>query len=117
MANPLPLHERHVAAGATLEAVSDWELPVAYGAPADEYKRARHDVGLVDRGHFGILELTGRDGATFLHAVVSNAVKALGPGQGCGANLLDVQGKVQVVLGVWVAAGRRVVDTPQSQSQ
>src|SRR5437867_13195144 len=81
MANPLPLHERHVAAGATFEAVSDWELPVAYGAPADEYKRARHDVGLVDRGHFGILELTGRDRATFLHALVSNEVKALSPGQ------------------------------------
>src|SRR3989441_2206057 len=117
MANPLPLHERHVAAGATLEAVSDWELLVAYGAPADEYKRARHDVGLVDRGHFGILELTGRDRATFLHAVVSNEVKALGPGQGCAATLLDVHGKVQVVLVVWVAADRIFVVTPPAMAQ
>src|SRR2546426_845387 len=117
MANPLPLHERHVAAGATLEAVSDWELPVAYGAPADEYKRARHDVGLVDRGHFGILELTGRDRATFLHALVSNEVKALSPGQGCAATLLDVHGKVQVVLVVWVVADRIFVVTPPAMAR
>src|SRR5437667_4016007 len=117
MANPLPLHERHVAAGATFEAVSDWELPVAYGAPADEYKRARHDVGLVDRGHFGILELTGRDRATFLHALVSNEVKALSPGQGCAATLLDVQGKVQVVLVVWVVADRIFVVTPPAMAR
>jgi len=117
MANPLPLHERHVAAGATFEAVSDWELPVAYGAPADEYKRARHDVGLVDRGHFGILELTGRDRATFLHALVSNEVKALSPGQGCAATLLDVHGKVQVVLVVWVVADRIFVVTPPAMAR
>src|SRR5437773_8721630 len=116
MANPLPLHERHVAAGATFEAVSDWELPVAYGAPADEYKRARHDVGLVDRGHFGILELTGRDRATFLHALVSNEVKALSPGQGCAATLLDVHGKVQVLLFVWVADDRIFVVTPPAMA-
>src|SRR5881409_188344 len=117
MANPLPLHERHVAAGATLEAVSDWELPVAYGTPADEYKRARHDVGLVDRGHWGVLELTGSDRATFLHALLSNEVKALAPGQGCAATLLDVHGKVQVVVSVWVADDRIFVVTPPSMAQ
>src|SRR6266540_2925932 len=117
MANRLPLHERHVTAGAKLEPVSDWELPVAYGDPAEEYKLARRDVGLVDRGHFGVLELTGRDRATFLHALVSNEVKALGPGQGCAATLLDVHGKVQVVLFVWVADDRIFVVTPPAMAQ
>src|SRR2546427_3899553 len=95
MANRLPLHERHVAAGAKFESFADWELPVAYGNPAEEYALVRRGVGLLDRGHFGLLELTGRDRAAFLHALVSNEVKALGPGQGCAATLLDVYGKVQ----------------------
>src|SRR3989442_5048063 len=117
MANRLPLHERHVAAGAKSESLSDWELPVAYGNSAEEYALVRRGVGLLDRAHFGLLELTGRDRAAFLHALVSNEVKALGPGQGCAATLLDVHGKVQVVLFVWVADDRILVLTPPAMAQ
>src|SRR6266852_758913 len=117
MANRLPLHERHVAAGAKFESLADWELPVAYGNPAEEYALVRRGVGLLDRGDFGLLELTGRDRAAFLHALVSNEVKALGPGQGCAATLLDVHGKVQVVLFVWVVDDRILVVTPPAMAQ
>ena len=85
-------------------------------APADEYAQVRRRVGLLDRSDFGILELTGRDRATFLHALVSNEIKALGPGQGCAATLLDVHGKVQVVLLVWVADDRIFVLTPPAMA-
>jgi len=117
MANRLPLHERHAAAGAKFENVADWELPVTYGDPAAEYALVRRSVGLLDRGHVGMLELTGRDRAAFLHALVSNEVKALGPGQGCAATLLDVYGKVQVVLYVWVADDRIFVVTPPAMAE
>jgi len=63
-----------------------------------------------------VLELTGRDRATFLHALVSNEIKALGPGQGCAATLLDIHGKVQVVLFVWVAEDRIFVVTPPAMA-
>ena len=85
-------------------------------APADEYAQVRHRVGLLDRSDFGILELTGRDRATFLHALVSNEIKALGAGQGCAATLLDVHGKVQAVLFVWIAEDRILVVTPPSMA-
>jgi len=85
-------------------------------APADEYAHVRRRVGLLDRSDFGILELTGRDRATFLHALVSNEIKALGSGQGCAATLLDVHGKVQVVLFVWVADDRIFVVTPPAMA-
>src|SRR5438093_486461 len=117
MANRLPLHDRHLAAGAGFESVGEWELPFAYGQPAEEYRAARNAVGLVDRGHWGVLELTGRDRATFLHALLSNEIKALAPGQGCAATLLDVHGKVQVVVSVWVADDRIFVVTPPSMAQ
>src|SRR5881296_1834871 len=86
-------------------------------APSEQYALVRRQVGFLDRGDFGVLELTGRDRAAFLHALVSNEVKALGPGQGCAATLLDVHGKVQVVLFVWVADDRIFVVTPPSMAQ
>jgi folate-binding protein YgfZ len=86
-------------------------------APSEEYALVRHQVGLLDRSEFGVLELTGRDRATFLHALLSNEIKALGPGQGCAATLLDVHGKVQVVLFVWVADDRIFVVTPPAMAE
>lgn len=85
-------------------------------AAPEEYARVRHQAGLLDRGDFGVLALTGRDRATFLHALVSNEIKALGAGQGCAATLLDVHGKVQVVLFVWVAEDRIFVVTPPAMA-
>jgi folate-binding protein YgfZ len=85
-------------------------------AAADEYTLVRRQVGLLDRSDFGVLELTGRDRAAFLHALVSNEIKALTPGQGCAATLLDVHGKVQVVLFVWVADDRIFVVTPPAMA-
>src|SRR4029450_7620149 len=84
--------------------------------PSQEYALARQKVGLLDRTDFGVLELTGRDRASFLHALVSNEIKALGPGQGCAATLLDIHGKVQVVLFVWVADDRIFVVTPPAMA-
>jgi tRNA-modifying protein YgfZ len=85
-------------------------------APSDEYTLIRRQVGFLDRTDFGVLELTGRDRATFLHALLSNEIKALTPGQGCAATLLDVHGKVQVVVYVWVADDRIFVVTPPAMA-
>src|SRR5215475_14974350 len=85
-------------------------------AAPEEYALVRSRVGLLDRGDFGVLELTGRDRASFLHALVSNEIKALGAGQGCAATLLDVHGKVQVVVFVWVADDRIFVVTPPAMA-
>src|SRR5260370_31759679 len=92
-------------------------LPRADAAAAEEYRAARRGVGLVDRGDHGVVEVTGRDRATFLHALLSNEVKALAPGQGCAATLLDVHGKVQVVLSVWVLDDRILLVTPPGMAQ
>ena len=106
MANRLLLHERHVAAGARFVTVCDWDLPADYGDASAEYAAARRGVALADRGDWGVLDVTGRDRATFHHALLSNEIKALQPGQGCTAALLDVHGKVQVILTVWVLEDR-----------
>jgi folate-binding protein YgfZ len=81
-------------------------------APASEHAAVRTAAGVVNRGDLGVLEVTGRDRATFLHAMLSNDIAALAPGQGCAATLLDVHGKVQVVLRVLALDDRMLVLTP-----
>ena len=80
--------------------------------PKAEYAAVRTRAGVIDRRDAGVVEATGRDRAAFLHALLSNEVKALTPGQGCAATLLDVHGKVQTVLLVWVLAERILLVTP-----
>jgi aminomethyltransferase len=88
------------------------EAPLDYGDAAAEYDAVRRHVGVIERGDRGVIEATGRDRAGFLHALLSNEIKALAPGQGCAATLLDVHGKVQVTLLVWVLDDRIVLVTP-----
>jgi folate-binding protein YgfZ len=77
-----------------------------------EHAAVRRAAGLVDRRDHGVVEVTGRDRAGFLHALLSNDVKSLSAGQGCAATLLDVHGKVQIVLRVWVLDDRILLVTP-----
>ena len=112
MPQRFPLHDLHVAAGASFITSCDIDLPEAYGDPAAEYEAVRRGVGLIDHGNLGVLEVTGRDRAAFLHAMLSNEVKSLAPGQGCQAAFLDVHGKVQVLLLLWVLDDRIFVITP-----
>jgi aminomethyltransferase len=98
MVNRLSLHALHLASGATFATRDGWELPDSYGDPAAEYAAVRQGVGLIDRGDLGAFVVTGRDRAAFLHAMLTNDVTSLVPGQGRRAALLDIHGKVQVIL-------------------
>ena len=112
MTSRLALHDAHVAAGATVEPVCGWETPLTYGDAAAEYRAVRAAAGVIDLGARGLLEVTGRDRGKFLHALLSNEVKGLAPGQGCAAALLDPHGKVQVLVAVWVLEDRILLVTP-----
>jgi folate-binding protein YgfZ len=112
MAERFPLHDLHVAAGASFITPCGIELPEHYGDAAAEYQAARQGAGLVDHGNLGLLEVTGRDRAAFLHAMLSNDVKSLPPGGGCQAAFLDVHGKIQFLLTVLALDDRIWVVTP-----
>ena len=90
----------------------DREAPASYGDPAAEHAAVRGATGIVERSDRGLLEVTGRDRAKFLHALLSNDIASLAPGQGRGATLLDVHGKVQVLLRVLALDDRLLVVTP-----
>ncbi len=83
--------------------------------PATEYAAVRRRAGLIDRGDLGVVEVTGRDRTTFLHAMLSNDVKSLSAGRGALAAFLDVQGKVQALLILWALEDRLLLLTPPGE--
>ena len=111
-AQRLPLHDQHAAAGARFADPCGLELPLDYGDPGAEYTAVRAAVGLIDASDAGVVEVIGRDRAGFLHAMLSNDIKALAPGRGCRAAFLDVHGKVRALLVAWVLEDRILLLTP-----
>ena len=81
---------------------------------ASEAKAARETAALSDRSGRGLLSARGNDRQAFLHAMLSQSVKDLAPGQGCRAELLDDRGHVVADFRVLVLADevRLDCDTP-----
>jgi folate-binding protein YgfZ len=77
-----------------------------------EYDAARHGVALFDRSSLGKVSVTGRDRVAFLQGMLTNDVKALAPGQGAPAAFLDAHGKVTVLLVVYAAQDRVLIELP-----
>jgi glycine cleavage system T protein len=84
----------HQSNGAQFVERDGWLLPAQFGNSATEYAAVRSAVGFIDLLHRGLLQLTGADRVSFLQGMVSNDVKALQPGTGQYATILNQQGKV-----------------------
>ena len=88
------LYDIHRRLGASFTTVDGWELPQHFGRIESEYQAVRQDVGLIDLSHRSLVQVTGADRQRFLHAMVSNDIETLEPGQGCHATLLTNKGKL-----------------------
>jgi folate-binding protein YgfZ len=80
--------------GAVLGALGDVRIALHYGDPAKEASALRMGAGLIDLAWRGVIEMTGRDRARFLHGMCTNDIKKLLPGQGCMAAIVNRQGKM-----------------------
>jgi folate-binding protein YgfZ len=69
--------------------------PLAFGDVPAEYAAARAGCALLDASDRGRVTVRGRDAADFLHRLLANHVKALGPGRGNANLLLTSKGKVR----------------------
>jgi folate-binding protein YgfZ len=67
---------------------------------AQGYDAARRHAGLVDRGDYGRLVVSGKDRASYLHGLLTNDIASLQPGQGCYAAYLTPQGRM--IADLWV---------------
>ena len=117
MPNMLTLHDVHIAAGALVEEVCGWLLPVHYGDPAAEHRAVRQAAGLLDRSLVGKVEVTGRDRVSFLQGMLTNDLNVLAPGQSCPAALLDAHGKVQALLTVLVLEDCLLLELPPGMTE
>jgi folate-binding protein YgfZ len=71
-----------------------------FSSTAEEIRAARSSAGLFDRSHRGLLRVGGPDRKTWLHNLVTNAVKPLTAGQGVYAFVCDVRGRAQFDLNI-----------------
>ncbi|HEY0814391.1 MAG TPA: glycine cleavage system aminomethyltransferase GcvT [Pseudonocardia sp.] len=77
-----PLHDRHIALGATLGAFGGWSMPIAYpDGTVAEHTAVRADVGVFDVSHLGKLTITGPGAAAFVNRCFTADLDKIGPGQ------------------------------------
>jgi aminomethyltransferase len=77
-----PLHDRHVALGATLGAFGGWSMPLTYpSGTVAEHTAVREDVGVFDVSHLGTLAITGPGAADLVNAVFTADLGRIAPGQ------------------------------------
>jgi folate-binding protein YgfZ len=60
----------------------------------EHYRALREAAALVDRSHRGRIAAVGSDRLSYLHAMLTNDIAALGPGRGCYAAYLTPQGRM-----------------------
>ena len=77
-----PLHDTHVAAGATMVDFGGWEMPIQYPSGiVAEHLNTRRNCGIFDVSHMGRLIIEGPDRVAFLQKVLSSNVEALAVGR------------------------------------
>jgi folate-binding protein YgfZ len=91
------------------------ELPAFFGNPADEYQAANTAAGLFDLSDRGLIRITGSDRKTWLHNLVTNAVKTIDEGQGNYAFSVDVKGRIQFDLNLLVLADEIWLDVARDR--
>lgn len=76
------------------------------------YRAARSSAVAFDRSSRARIVLNGQDRRTFLHALLTNDVAALGPGTGCYAALLTPQGRMIADMRVFELGDLVLIDLP-----
>ncbi len=78
-----PLHEAHVALGATMGAFGGWDMPISYagGGVVAEHTAVRGTVGIFDVSHLGKAGVTGPGAADFVNSTLSADLGRVKPGQ------------------------------------
>jgi len=89
-----PLHDEHVALGATMDRFGSWWRPWHYGDPIAEYWAVREAVSLGDVSTLGKLVASGPDVVEALERLFPCHVADIRPGRSRYALLLDERGHV-----------------------
>src|SRR5689334_23206729 len=88
--------------GARFGDVHGIEMVEDYGDVRAEYDAALKSAGLYDARDRVAIDVTGKDRATWLHNLVTNAVKTLQPGEGRYAFATNMKGRILFDLNILV---------------
>ena len=75
------------------------------------YEALREGAAWIDLSARGRIRVTGEDATRLLHAMVSNHVERLHPGDGCYAFFLNAQGRILADMNLLRLAGSFLMDT------
>jgi sarcosine oxidase subunit alpha len=89
-----PLHDEHVAAGATMDRFGGWWRPWHYGDHLAEYRAVREGVSLGDVSTLGKFVVAGPDAVEFLQRLYPTDVTTIREGRSRYALLLNERGHV-----------------------
>jgi tRNA-modifying protein YgfZ len=81
------------------------------------YTALRESAAWVDVSTRGRIKMTGEDRARLLHAMTTNNIQKLEPGQGCYAFFLNAQGRILADARVWCFADHLLLDVEPEQRQ
>lgn len=81
-----------------------------------EYAAIRKSVGIFDQPQRGLVEVTGKDRAEFLHRMITHDTRTLQPGQARRAFLLSKQGRIMADMIVMQGSDRMLIDLDRFQA-
>ncbi len=102
-----PLHDEHVALGATLTPFAGWEMPLRYTGDLAEHLAVRTAAGLFDLSHMGEIEVDGPQAAAALDYALVGNLTALAVGRARYTMICDEHGGVIDDLVVYRLADER----------
>src|SRR5690554_3713062 len=89
-----PLHEVHVAAGASFTDFAGWQMPVRYSSELEEHHAVRNAAGIFDLSHMAEILVTGPEAAVFLDYALCGNISAVAVGQAKYSLLLAEDGGI-----------------------
>lgn len=89
-----PLHDAHVAAGASFTDFAGWQMPVRYSSDLAEHHAVRTAAGLFDLSHMAEFAVSGQEAGAFLDFAFAGALSAIDLGQATYSLLLAEHGGI-----------------------
>jgi len=89
-----PLHDIHVAGGASFTDFAGWQMPVSYGSDLAEHHAVRTAAGIFDISHMAEISVEGPDAAAFLDFALAGKLSAITLTQAKYSLLLNEEGGI-----------------------
>jgi len=89
-----PLHEVHVAAGASFTDFAGWQMPVRYSSDLAEHHAVRSAAGLFDLSHMAEIAVSGPEAGAFLDQALAGTLSTIAVGRAKYSLLLSTEGGI-----------------------